>query len=353
MKAPSGPTPLVSAAVALLALAGAASVCAQSKIIEATVHSPALEHNVLGDPADQKIAIYLPAEYDGSPKHRFATIYYLEGFAGGSPTAIAESLKTPLDELVASRAIEPMILVVPNGLNRYRGSFYTDSVVTGNWATYVVRDITDYVDTHYRTIRQSAARGIMGHSMGGYGALMLAFQYPEIFSSVYALSPVVTVLDGDLGPSNPAWYRAAKLKSVNEAAALADTDFMLAVVVALDAAFAPNLASRPLLGDPPFRVEQGQRTVDTDVLAKFQSKVVSSAIPALASRISRLTGIYIDYGLQDEFSHIPLGARAVSAQLSILGIPHTLEAYSGDHLSRIDDRIAERSLPWLSKQLRH
>lgn len=353
MKAPSGPTPLVSAAVALLALAGAASVCAQSKIIEATVHSPALEHNVLGDPADQKIAIYLPAEYDGSPKHRFATIYYLEGFAGGSPTAIAESLKTPLDELVASRAIEPMILVVPNGLNRYRGSFYTDSVVTGNWATYVVRDITDYVDTHYRTIRQSAARGIMGHSMGGYGALMLAFQYPEIFSSVYALSPVVTVLDGDLGPSNPAWYRAAKLKSVNEAAALADTDFMLAVVVALDAAFAPNLASRPLLGDPPFRVEQGQRTVDTDVLAKFQSKIVSSAIPALASRISRLTGIYIDYGLQDEFSHIPLGARAVSAQLSILGIPHTLEAYSGDHLSRIDDRIAERSLPWLSKQLRH
>ena len=50
-----------------------------------------------------------------------------------------------------------------------------------------------YIDRTYRIIPQARARGLAGHSMGGYGAFLLALRHPEIFSAVYALSPACLV----------------------------------------------------------------------------------------------------------------------------------------------------------------
>src|SRR5579862_3095559 len=149
-----------------------------SEVVDITVHSPALEHNLLGDPADQKTAIYLPAAYRSEPTRHFATIYFLHGFADTPVHRVAEILQSYLDKLIAKGTIEPMIVVATNGLNRYFGSFYTNSVVTGNWEDYIVRDVVGYVDAHYRTIPAPESRGIGGQSMGGYGALMLGFKHP-------------------------------------------------------------------------------------------------------------------------------------------------------------------------------
>ena len=80
---------------------------------------------------------------------------------------------------------------------------------------------------------------------------------------------------------------------------------------------------------------------------------MTNAIPALLPRIHQLKGIYIDYGAEDEFSHIPLGARAVSAQLAISGVPHTLETYDGNHGDHVRERIENSVLPWFSKRLTH
>ena len=81
--------------------------------------------------------------------------------------------------------------------------------------------------------------------------------------------------------------------------------------------------------------------------------MVTNAIPALLPRIHQLKGIYIDYGAEDEFSHIPPGARAVSAQLATSGVPHTLETYDGNHGDHVRERIENSVLPWFSKQLTH
>ncbi len=66
-----------------------------------------------------------------------------------------------------------MIVVTAPGQHRFGGSFYVNSPVTGNWEDLIVTDIVGYVDTHYRTLAQSASRGIAGYSMGGYGALRI------------------------------------------------------------------------------------------------------------------------------------------------------------------------------------
>jgi S-formylglutathione hydrolase FrmB len=51
--------------------------------------------------------------------------------------------------------------------------------VTGQWEDFVSRELVAWVDEHYRTLARSDSRGIAGHSMGGYGAIMLAMKHPH------------------------------------------------------------------------------------------------------------------------------------------------------------------------------
>jgi S-formylglutathione hydrolase len=334
------------------ALAFSSPLVSQSEVIEITVHSSGLEHNLLGDSADQKVAVYVPVAPRTDSEQRFATIYFLHGFDDTPALGVAQILQKLMDKLIAEHAIQPMIVVVPNGLNRYLGSFYTNSEVTGNWEDYIFRDVVQYVDSHFRTIPSAEARGISGHSMGGYGALMLAFRHPDVFSSVFAMSPCCEALDNDFGPSNQLWTRISTTKQ-DDLPRIVNQDFLLAVFIAMDAAFAPDPANGPLLGDPPFRWDSKQLVPDPISLSKFGAHLLNSAIPRLLPSIAKLKGIYIDYGEEDEFSHIGPGVRAMSAQLAISGIPHTVEAYEGNHGDRARDRIEDRVLPWFSQQLRH
>ena len=82
-----------------------------------------------------------------------------------------------------------MILVGVSGDNALGGSFYVDSPVSGRWASAIVDDVVTAIDQQYRTLPTSASRGIAGFSMGGYGALALAMENPDVFGAVYALSP--------------------------------------------------------------------------------------------------------------------------------------------------------------------
>lgn len=340
-------------AILLVALSTISVAQAASQVIEATVHSPSLEHNLLGDPADQKLGIYLPAAYQSEPARRFATIYFLHGFADTPVKRVAEILQIYLDKLIEAHAIEPMIVVAPNGLNRYFGSFYTNSPVIGNWEDYIVRDVVGYMDSRYRTLPAAESRGIAGHSMGGYGALMLAFKHPDVFSNVYGMSPCCELLDNDFGPSNPLWAKTAEIKSADELAGRLKSEFDLVVFVAMGAAFAPDLNNKPMLGDPAFVLRGGQLEPDPAVLSRFEANMLVNAVPGLLPEIHELKGIYIDYGAEDEFIHIPPGARALSVQLAISGVPHVLETYDGTHGDHVRDRVEKALLPWFSKQLKH
>ena len=88
-----------------------------------------------------------------------------------------------------------MIIVLPSTYNKYAGSWYTNSTLTGNWKDFITLDLVDYIDNNYRTIASVGSRGIAGHSMGGYGALKLAMSHPDIYSAVFGLSADFLVLD--------------------------------------------------------------------------------------------------------------------------------------------------------------
>lgn len=325
---------------------------AQSQIIDATVHSPGLEHNLLGDPADQPVAIYLPDAYNKEPQRRFPVVYFLHGYSDVTPRhKEAELFRAAMDQLIASGAAQPMIVVLPNGINKYMGSFYANSSTTGNWADYVVRDVVGYIDSHYRTLAAAEHRGIAGHSMGGYGALTLAFRHPDVFGSAYAMSPCCTDLVGDLGPSNPAWTRVGELQSPDQVAqALHQGQFFVAAYSALMAALAPDPKSK-LFGDAPFVVSGKQVLTNPAAYSEVASKMPVNMVVPFAANILQLKGIFIEYGAQDNFSGIVTGAQELSQKLSEAGVSFTLEVFQGDHGNHITERISGRMLPWMSRQI--
>jgi len=150
------------------------------------VHSPGLEDNLLGDSPLRDVSIYLPPEYSDSTQNRYPVIYFLHGYTQG-PGAWGK-VDEIMNTLLSQGKILPMIAVCPNSNNKYRGSNYTNSSVTGNWEDFIVQDVVKYIDRNFHTLPQSSSRGIAGFSMGGYGTIKLAMKHPDIFGSAYCLS---------------------------------------------------------------------------------------------------------------------------------------------------------------------
>ena len=198
--------------------------------------------------------------------------------------------------------------------------------VNGNWEDYIVQDLVTYVDSHYRTLPK---RAIAGHSMGGYGALTLAFRHPDVFSSVYAMSPCCTDLAGDMGPSNPAWTQIGKLDSPDQVpAALQHGQFFVAAFSAMDAALAPDPKAK-IFGDAPFYLEGGDVKTNASAYTRIASKMPVHMVEPLLSNIQKLQGIFIEYGAQENFTHIVIGAQRLSAALTQAGVSNTLRGLPG------------------------
>ena len=103
-----------------------------------------------------------------------------------------------MDKAIAG-GLKPMIVVMPDARTRAGGSFYVNSSADGRWEDFITHDLVQSIDSRFRTLPGDRRhRAIAGHSMGGYGALYLAFRHPDVFGSVYALSPCCLEFVGDL-----------------------------------------------------------------------------------------------------------------------------------------------------------
>ena len=177
----------------------------RGQVVQITIHSAALEHNRVKDSPDRAVSIYLPPDYD-SETRRFSVLYLLHGYTGterGWMNPSYVGLPEMMDRLLRHHAIQPMIVIMPNCFNRFDGSFYTNSVLSGDWEDFIVRDLVSYVDAHYRTIVSPEGRGIAGHSMGGYGALRLGMDHPEVFSVAYGLALAAAIgTSRQVGPTS-------------------------------------------------------------------------------------------------------------------------------------------------------
>ena len=134
---------------------------------------------------DIKAVVIKPADYLTHKK--FPVLYLLHGFSGNYSDWI---LKVPA---IAKLADQYQVIIVCADGNF--ASWYYDSPVNKDWQyeTYVSTELVDYVDKHYTTINNRSGRAITGLSMGGHGALYLAFKHQDIFGAVGSMSGGVDI----------------------------------------------------------------------------------------------------------------------------------------------------------------
>jgi len=143
--------------------------------------------------------VYLPPDYQRSPTRRYPVLYMLHG-NGGNYTEWTDSfLPEQVDRLIVAGDIRPMIVVMPDdGESTYWANW---SEGGPRWADYVAEDVVSAIDQRYRTHANSGNRAVGGMSMGGLGALNLAFQRPDVFGIVGGHSPSVR-----LNPDPALWF---------------------------------------------------------------------------------------------------------------------------------------------------
>jgi enterochelin esterase-like enzyme len=307
------------------------------------VHGQSLEGNLEGDSPDRDVSIYLPPSYKQERKRRYPVIYLLHGYTdnddnwfGAKHTFV--DAPAAIDKAISSGSRE-MIVVMPNAYTVYMGSMYSNSVTTGDWEAFIARDLVSYIDAHYRTIPDRASRGLAGHSMGGYGTIRLGMKYPEVFSSLYALSACCLTPNPNLqGPA------MAKAEAIHSAADLANTDFGTRAVIASAAAWSPNPKNAPLYFDLP--TLDGK--LQPQIAAKWDANAPLAMLDQYVPSLKKFHAITLDVGTKDGL----MGSiQELDRNMTIFGIAHTFETYDGTHVSGIQVRLEKNVMPFFASNL--
>jgi S-formylglutathione hydrolase FrmB len=143
-----------------------------------SIYSNAMHRNI-------KAVVIKPSNY--AKQNDFATVYLLHGAYGTYENWI-KKMPTLQDEADKNQ----VIIVCPNGAVN---SWYFDSPIdsTYKFETHVSTEVPAYIDAHYKTKKDRKYRAITGLSMGGHGAMFLAFRHAEIFSACGSMSGALNI----------------------------------------------------------------------------------------------------------------------------------------------------------------
>ena len=323
------------------------------KIVVDHLYSAALENNG-GENPIRRVTIYFPPDYDETT-NRYPVIYYLHGFTWSDSLQVAnDHFDKLLDKAIAEGIIKPVIVVMPDQYTLYRGSWYTNSSLTGNWSDFTAKDLVTYVDQHYRTIPDRESRGITGNSMGGYGAIKIGMLFPDIFTSVYALSPGILGLTKEFGPAGIGYKRAQQIKTREELIS-GWNEIEANIVVAMGRAFSPNPNNPPFYTDLPFTYEGDSLIINYKVLELWNKNSPIEMADAYISNLKKLKALKLDWGRNEDFHVLPVTCQMFSQKLENIGINHYAEEYIGTHSNKLwtdDGRALNDMLPFFNTYLK-
>ncbi len=303
------------------------------------VHGASLEGSLEGDSADRDVLVFLPPSYAQNPERRYPVVYALHGYSIGAEQWSHEIHVPQTIEGAFAKGAREMIVVLPDSKTVHNGSMYSSSVTTGDFENFIAHDLVAYMDAHYRTIPTRESRGLVGHSMGGYGASRIGMKHADVFGSLYIMSPCCLAprFGGGLKPADE-----AALTAVKSPADSAGLPFILRAQLASAAAWSPNPKAPPLYLDLPVGDKQQQ------VLDKWAANAPLAFLDQYVSGLRRYNAIALDVGDQD-------GLKADTGRLhdamDAYGIANSFEIYSGTHTSNVAFRFQDFVLPFFSKNL--
>jgi len=281
MQSWADPVSTICLAFALISfLLSGRAASAQSRIDCSALNSRILKRAV-------RYCVYIPSGYDGSakprPVRRYPVLYFLHGLGDNEKTLFNSGGWTLLDDLRNQRKVGDFLIVSPEG----RRSFYVNSADgLERYSDFFLQEFMPRIESKYRIRAGRAGRAISGISMGGYGALRLAFAHPELFSAVSAQSAALIT-------ETPKQLDAA----ANSGSAL------------------PNVLG-PVFGRP------------IDVPHWNENSPFLLAKKNVAGL--RKVAVYFNCGQEDNYG-FEKGAAALDGELSSEQVKHEYHSYPGDH----------------------
>jgi S-formylglutathione hydrolase FrmB len=342
------------------------------------VHGESLEGNLEGDAVDRDVFVFLPPSYAKDKHRRYPVVYALHGYSIGAEQWTHEIHVPQTIEGAFAQGATEMIVVLPDSKTIHNGSMYSSSVTTGDFERFIYHDVVNYIDAHYRTIPNRASRGLVGHSMGGYGASRIGMKHPEVFGSLYIMSPccMSARIGGGGGrpgagapgtrPAGapgaglagaPAGARPAGVPgmmgpgALEQAVANAKTPediaklpFAFQTQLASAAAWSPDPKNPPLYADLPTKDGVPQ----PDIQAKWAANAPLAFVDQYIGNLKQYKAISMDVGDQDG---LRFDATKLHEILDSYGIKNGFEIYSGTHTSAVADRFQNHVIPFFSHNL--
>ncbi len=224
----------------------------------------------------------LPPSYDADPARRYPVLYYLHGLGDNEQSLINFGGWNLLEDVQRSGRAGEYIVVTPAGGR----SFYINSKDGRNrYEDFFLREFLTAIESRYRVHTGREYRGITGFSMGGYGALRLAFKHPHLFASVSAHSAALMARLPRAAPNTPR--------------------------VQMQITILGGVFGSPL---------------DTDFYEQQSPYAQARRQPAALKNLR----IYFDCGDQDQYG-FDAGARALHDLLQSLGVAHEYRMDPGGH----------------------
>ena len=305
------------------------------------VHGAALEGNLEGNAVDRDVFVFLPPGYAHDKSRRYPVVYALHGYSIGAEQWSHEIHVPQTIEGAFAQGAKEMIVVLPDSKTVHNGSMYSSSVTTGDFERFVSHDLVAYIDAHYRTIPERTSRGLVGHSMGGYGATRIGMKHSDVFGSLYIMSPCC-LSPRTVGPPNPELDKA--LEAVKTPEDSAKLPFFPRATLATAAAWSPDPKNPPLYLDLPTKDGQPQ----PEVLAKWTANAPLAFVDQFIGALRQYRAISMDVGDQD-------GLRVDAGKLHDVfdkyEIVNGFEIYPGTHTSKVADRFQNHVMPFFSKNL--
>ena len=283
----------------------------QSKYLVAeTIQSKALANNILDEPTERDVYICLPPSYFESDK-RYPVVYYLHGL-GAKPSAFPMASGMDLFKQFTGGAKEFILVCVDGDCKSNMGtSFYVNSPVIGNWEDYVVDEVVSYIDENYRTIAERDSRGICGFSMGGFGSLNLALRHPDIYSSVFAISPCFYV-DEDIESAIPIWKEQ--------------------LMTGIARAFSPKVDDPDkIYGNIP---KMDHSSEDAKIIKDYKNGLgnLNQKLDDYVALNMPLKAIWIRYGEEEPYGWIPRACQELAKGMDDRNIEYVVDSHSGGHI---------------------
>ncbi|WP_342236438.1 alpha/beta hydrolase [Inquilinus sp. OTU3971] len=319
-----------------------------------TIDSRVLRDNLLGDPHERRVDLYIPAGHDG---RGLPLLVDLVGFTAGGPAHtnwknFGENVPERADRLIAEGKLPPVVIAFPDCFTRLGGNQYINSAAMGRWEDFLIDEMLPAVEGRLGC-GGPGRRGVFGKSSGGYGSIIHAMRRADTWSAAACHSGDMAFELAYLLEMPNVLRALAKhegsierfITALEEAKKIQDADLHILMWLAMAATYDPD----------PSQFLGIRLPVNPDTCELIEERWANwlEWDPALladrhADALKSLKALYIDCGDIDQFNLV-YGARRLHRSLERLGVTHRYEEFPDNH-SSVDYRMDE-SLPYLARAL--